>query len=69
MRRSARSGKVYDLFKFILHFENELSKSQYENSMSGDAYFPYLVEWLCTKRYYCRNSVAIIWKLVLFHFG
>ncbi len=42
MRMSSRSGKVYDLFKFILHFEDELSESRYENSMFGDAYFPYL---------------------------
>jgi hypothetical protein len=42
MRRTSQNGKVYDLFTFILNFANELSKSQYENSVWYDDYFSYL---------------------------
>jgi SAM-dependent methyltransferase len=41
MRRMSKTGFIYDLFTFILHFDNELSKSTYEKSVWHDDYFSY----------------------------
>ena len=41
MRRVTRDGLVYDLYTFILHFENELSQTTYEESSRNDDYFSF----------------------------
>lgn len=42
MRRGSSAHGFYDLFTFVLHFENELSKKAYNESVWYDDYFSYL---------------------------